>query len=164
MILSLAGIIAEASFQAQPDVGDAVFRGIPRRRLEFPDADSALYQLLTPVAAGTYTYDQFTSQIRLDTVGLLNENGDPCLFARLFALQLSVQPYRPDLPASGYVAAAFTALFAPSSHTHTLYAGDICLLSCGGSGTPLNGSTALALTLTAPVNLAIELILIGTEA
>lgn len=162
LTLQTPGFITESGYQALVS-GSSVFRSIRRRRLEFTDSDSAVYQLITPVTGGVYTYDQFTSQVRLNTTGLLNEAGTALKFARAYLLHMQVVAYREDQPASGSVSAAFTALFAASA-THALTIGDACLFACNGSGTSLSGSTALALTVTSPVNLAIELLIIGKES
>lgn len=163
MDLLTPGYIAESYFMATPSGGPAVLRSIQRRRQEFPAADSAYYSALTPLAAGTYVFDQLTTQMRLDGLGLLNEAGTAAKFARGYLLHLAVSAYRPELPAAGAVTATFAGLF--TTGTHYLDAGDSCLFSCSGAtGSPFSGSSSLSLAVASPANLLLELLIIGKEA
>src|SRR6188768_153793 len=117
MNLLLTGLVTESHFQVQPETpgASAPWRNITRGRLEFPTADGALSQFLTPVAGITYTFDNFPA-VELNGDAIANDIGMAAAFTTLFLLHLRVAPYRPDLASSGNVAVTITDLFGTGAH------------------------------------------------
>jgi hypothetical protein len=165
MNLLLTGLVTESHFQVQPETPGAVaaWRNITRGRLEFPTADGALSQYLTPVAGITYTFDNFPA-VELNGDAITNDIGVAAAFTSLFLLHLRVAAYRPDLAASGNVAVTITDLFGTGAHNcGVLQPGDE-IVRTKKAGFTLLSTSALTLVVTSPVNLAIELLAIGIEA
>lgn len=164
MNLTLTGLVTESSFKIQPETPGAVspWRNLVRNRLEFPTADGALSQYLTPVANGNYLFDNFPS-VHLNGSAINNDLSLPAAFTSLFLLHLRIAPYRPDLEASGNVAVTATDLFGTGAHNcGVLNPGDE-LIRTKKAGFTLLSTSALQLAVTNPVNLAIELLVLGIE-
>lgn len=164
MNLILTGLVTESSFKVQPETPGAAapWRNLVRNRLEFPGADSALSQYLTPVSGSNYLFSNFPA-VRLNGSTLYNDLGLPATFASLFLLHLRVAAYRPDLPVSGSVAVTASDFFGTGGHNcGTLNPGDE-LIRTKTAGFTLLSTSALHLAVTSPLNLAIELLLLGVE-
>ena len=130
--------------------------------MEFPTADGAISQYLTPVADVTYTFDNFPA-VELNGSPIINDVGLPAAFAGLYHLHLRIAPYRPDLAASGTVAATLTDLFGTGAHACGLFAVGDELIRTKKMGFELISTSVLELVVNDPVNLALELLIIGTE-
>jgi len=164
MNLTMTGLVTESHFKIQPETAGAaaLWRNITRGRVEFPTADGAISQYLTPVSDVTYTFENFPA-VELNSAPILTAVGLPAAFEGLYLLHLRVAAYRPDLPSSGTVAATLTDLFGAGAHDcGILNIGDE-LIRTKKMGFPLIATSALALVVNDPVNLAIEIMLIGTE-
>lgn len=165
MNLLLTGLVTESHFHVQPEApgAAAAWRNITRGRLEFPTADGALSQYLTPVASVTYTFDNFPA-VELNGDAITNDIGVAAAFSTLFLLHLRIAPYRPDLPSSGSVAVRFTDLFGTGAHNcGVLQPGDE-IVRTKKAGFTLLSTSELELVVTNPVNLAVELMLLGIES
>jgi len=164
MNLLLTGLVTESYFQVQPETAGAAaaWRNLTRGRLEFPTADGAISQYLTPVAGVTYTFDNFPA-VELNGSPVMNDIGLAAAFANFHLLHLRIAPYRPDIAASGSVAATLTDLFGTGAHDCGILSIGDELIRTKKAGFELISTSKLELVVTDPVNLAIELMLLGTE-
>jgi len=110
----------------------------------------------------TYTFDNFPA-VHLNGVAINNDIGVPATFATLFLLHLRVAPYRPDLAASGEVAATITDMFGSGAHNCGVLTPGDEIVRTKKAGFTLLSTSELELVVTNPVNLAIELLLLGIE-
>lgn len=164
MNIILTGLVTESYFQVQPETPGAAsaWRNITRGRVEFPTADGAISQYLTPVADITYMFDNFPA-VHLNGSPLINDIGIAAAFAGLYHMHLRIAPYRADLPASGTVAATLTDLFGAGAHDCGIFHVGDELIRTKKMGFELLSTSSLELVVTDPVNLALELVVIGTE-
>jgi hypothetical protein len=162
-MITFATLVTESSFQLTPSGASSAFRNIARGRVEFPAADAGLSQYLTPIADTVYTFDNFPAVHRNGAV-ITNDVGLPAAFARLHLLHLRIAAYRPDLPSSGTVGVVLTDMFGTGALDFgALDIGDELPLTRKREGFLLLSTSALVLTVTDPVNLAIEMIIAGKE-
>lgn len=161
MTPALANVALESGVGYLLEDGTRDFRGLPRRLMNFPDTDVFYWLQLTPLANGTHTIDELDTGLKLNTVAQTDADGDPILFETVYAVHLAVSAYNPGLPASGTVTAGFTSLFTTGGHS--LEPGGACLFTCGPDGYAAGSSSELVLGVTSPVNMLIELLIIGKK-
>jgi hypothetical protein len=169
---------AESGYHVAPAVPGAAmpYRSLLRRStVDFtapaPAATAALYRLFTPNAGSpsslSITYADFDTALTIDGAAALDDDGDPAAFGTVQLIHIRVFPYGLTAVPSGTVVAEMSDLLASGTTTSQVMGpgaqgegGDEYFQTCR-AGYATNSGSTLALTVTDPVNLAIEVILIG---
>jgi hypothetical protein len=160
MIIPSASIVFESGFSWTPPTAGAAgsFRGVASDRVEV-SATSAIKLNLLPVATTTYLLDNFPA-IELDNVSVQTLSGFASSFEKVKGIHIRVSAYDPDSASSGTVTATLTDLFGTQDSAHILGIGDNIAIT-RRTGITAVGTTAVQLVATSPVNLRIEVILLG---
>jgi hypothetical protein len=160
MNLPSSSITFSSEFFSQPATAGAsgTFRAIASDRVEFA-ADSAIKLNLLPTATTTYTINNFPA-VQLGGAAIININGFAASFAKIKGIHIRVSAYDPDSASSGTVSVTITDLFNPSDVSHVLGIGDSLAIT-RKDGIPSAAGSAISIVATSPVNLRIEVILIG---
>ena len=160
MIIPSASIVFESGFSLTPPTAGAAgsFRGVAADRVEV-SATSAIKLNLLPVSTTTYLLDNFPA-IELDNVSVQTLSGFAASFEKVKGIHIRVSAYDRDSARSGTVTVTLTDLFGTQDSAHILGIGDNIALS-RRTGVTAVGTTAVQLVATSPVNLRIEVILLG---
>jgi hypothetical protein len=160
MNIPSASITFSSEFFSQPPTAGAsgTFRAIASDRVEFA-CDSAIKLNLLPTSGTTYTINNFPSA-QLNGSAIININGFAASFSKIKGIHIRVSAYDPDSEASGTVSVAITDLFNPSDATHVLGIGDSMAIT-RKAGISSVATSAIVLTVNSPVNMRIEVILLG---
>lgn len=160
MNLPSSSITFSSEFFSQPATPGAsgTFRAIASDRVEFA-ADSAIKLNLLPTSTTTYTINNFPA-VQLGGAAIININGFAASFAKIKGIHIRVSAYDPDSASSGTVAVTITDLFNPSDAAHVLGIGDSMAIT-RKDGSVAAATSAISIVANSPVNLRIEVILIG---
>jgi hypothetical protein len=160
MNLPSSSITFSSEFFSQPATAGAsgTFRAIASDRVEFA-ADSAIKLNLLPTVTTTYTINNFPA-VQLGGAAIININGFAASFAKIKGIHIRVSAYDPDSASSGTVSVTITDLFNPSDVSHVLGIGDSLAIT-RKDGIPSAATSAISIVANSPVNLRIEVILIG---
>lgn len=160
MIVPTASIAFESGFLWTPPTPgvSGSFQGVASDRVEL-SATSAIKLNLLPTATTTYLLDNFPA-IELDNIAVQTLSGYAASFDKIKGVHIRVSAYDPLSASSGTVTATLTDVFGTQDSAHILGIGDNIALT-RRAGVTAVGTTAIQLVATSPVNLRIELILIG---
>jgi len=160
MIIPSASILFESGFGWTPPTPGAAgsFRGVASDRVEVA-ATSAIKLNLLPTSTTTYLLDNFPA-IELDGASVQTLSGFAASFEKVKGIHIRVSAYDPDSASSGTVTVTLTDLFGTQDSAHILGIGDNLAIT-RRTGITAVGTTAVQLVATSPVNLRIEVILLG---
>jgi hypothetical protein len=160
MIIPSASIVFESGFSWTPPTAGAAgsFRGVATDRVEVA-ATSAIKLNLLPVATTTYLLNNFPA-IELGGVSVQTLSGFASSFEKVKGIHIRVSAYDPDSASSGTVTVTLTDLFGTQDSAHILGIGDNIAIT-RRTGITAVGTTAIQLVATSPVNLRLEVILLG---
>lgn len=160
MIISSASIAFESGFLWTPPTPGVAgsFQGVASDRVELT-ATSAIKLNLLPTSTTTYLLDNFPA-IELDGAAVQTLSGYAASFDKIKGVHIRVSAYDPLSASSGTVTATLTDVFGTQDSAHILGIGDNLALT-RRAGITAVGTTAIQLVATSPVNIRIELILIG---
>jgi hypothetical protein len=160
MIISSASIAFESGFLWTPPTPGVAgsFQGVAASRVEL-DSTSAIKLNLLPTSTTTYLLNNFPA-IQLGGSAVQTLSGFAASFDKVKGIHVCVSAYDPLSASSGTVTATLTDLFGTQDSAHVLGIGDNLALT-RRAGVTAVGTTAIQLVATSPVNLRVELILIG---
>lgn len=160
MIIPSASIAFESGFLWTPPTAGVAgsFQGVASDRVEMT-ASSAIKLNLLPTSTTTYLLDNFPA-IELDGAAVQTLSGYAASFDKIKGVHIRVSAYDPLSASSGTVTATLTDVFGTQDSAHILGIGDNLALT-RRAGITAVGTTAIQLVATSPVNLRVELILIG---
>jgi hypothetical protein len=140
---------------------------LPSLRQDFPTNNAELRLRWLAVGTASILLDEFLTGVKLDGVTFNNPGTtDPVSFDTFNNLFLRVRPYDDMLPPSGSIVAILTDLLhaggVTSLNSPSLQSGSTMVLSQSSPYTALSTS-ALRLSATAAVNLAVDVMITGHQ-